>query len=82
MRAVTVGGIFLPSNAATPRVCVSACACARVQSRLNAAAAAAEFFSSVLRDVGIVSSLTLNLFVFFVTKYLNNMPESQHARGR
>src|SRR6478736_4420240 len=35
---------------------VSACAWARVQSRLNAAAAAAEFLSSVLREVGIVSS--------------------------
>src|SRR5437763_11097645 len=59
---------------------VSACACARVQSRLNAAAAAAEVFSSVLREVGTVSSLALYLFVFFVTKYLNNTPESQHAR--
>src|SRR4029078_2178439 len=35
---------------------VSACACARVQSKLNAAAAAAEFLSSVLREVVILSS--------------------------
>src|SRR5450432_1778331 len=35
---------------------VSACACARVQSRLNTAAAAAEFLSSLLREVDIVSS--------------------------
>src|SRR6266568_1791378 len=38
---------------------VSACALARVQSRLNAAAAAAEFLSSVLREVGIVFSRTV-----------------------
>src|SRR4029077_14204027 len=37
---------------------VSACACARVQSRLSAAAAAAEFLSSVLREVVILSSPT------------------------
>jgi hypothetical protein len=35
---------------------VSACACARVQSKVSAAAAAAEFFSSVLREVGMVFS--------------------------
>src|SRR5712671_8205065 len=35
---------------------VSACALARVQSRLNTAAEAAEFLSSVLREVAIVSS--------------------------
>src|SRR5216683_757882 len=38
---------------------VSACALARVQSRLNTAAAAAEVLSSVLREVGIVSSRTV-----------------------
>src|ERR1700676_2042827 len=39
-----------------PMRTVSASARARVQSRLNTAAAAAEFLSSLLREVGIVSS--------------------------
>ncbi len=39
-----------------PMRSVSASARARVQSRLNTVAAAAEFLSSVLREVGIVSS--------------------------
>src|SRR5262245_54963277 len=46
-----------------PMRTVSACACARVQSKLNAAAAAADVFSSVLREVGIVS---LPLHYYFV----------------
>src|SRR6185436_2307196 len=65
---------------------VSAWACARVQSRLNAAAAAAEVFSSVLREVGIVS-LPLNYycrrdrFFQFSAKYLENTAGSQPARA-
>src|SRR5947207_8637313 len=59
---------------------VSACACARVQSRLNAAAAAAEVFSSVLREVGIVSSpLNYDRFFQFSVKYLENTERSQPA---
>src|SRR4051794_19506162 len=42
----------------------SACAWARVQSRLSAAAAAAELFSSCLREVGILSSLKNRLMIW------------------
>src|SRR3979409_2221128 len=44
---------------------VSACAWARVQSRLNTAAAAAEVFSSVLREVGMVILPSLPCLVLF-----------------
>src|SRR6186713_3158897 len=60
---------------------VSAWACARVQSRLNAAAAAAEVFSSVLREVGIVSSQALHRFLFIMAEYFDNALESQHIRS-
>src|SRR3979409_1413181 len=64
---------------------VSACARARVQSRLSTAAAPAALFSNVLREVGIAflpgqvsSFLRLSLF-FRLAKYLKDAPESQHA---
>src|SRR6185295_1123554 len=63
---------------------VSACACARVQSRLKAAAAAAEVFSSVLREVGIASSPEPSFSDWLLlswVKYFDNTPESQHRRS-
>src|SRR5437868_5972455 len=50
----------------------SACAWALVQSRLSAAAAAAELFSSCLREVGILSSLKNRFMIwscYFFSKY-------------
>src|SRR5262245_59935215 len=60
---------------------VSACAWARVQSRLSAAVAAAELLSSVRREIGIGSS---HRRLFFAGKYSKEARESQHgamARG-
>src|SRR5579871_118560 len=66
----------------TPRRTVSASAVARLQSRLKTAAAAAEPFSSVLREAGIVSlPWTLlspaRFFLLLGSEYLKNMVESQ-----
>src|SRR5947207_14559949 len=63
---------------------VSACACARVQSRLSTAAVAAEFFNSVLREVGMAFLPRLNRrfatgFFCCLAKYLEDASESQHA---
>src|SRR5579875_3214242 len=62
---------------------VSPCARASRQSRLRAAAAAAEFFSSVLREVFMASSpdepLERSLCFFGIGKYLDNAPECQRA---
>src|SRR6478735_4721012 len=49
----------------------SACAWARVQSRLSAAAAAAELFSNCLREVGILSSLKTRLLIGLVIFFTN-----------
>src|SRR5262249_34854268 len=61
---------------------VSACACARVQSRLNTAVAAAEPFSSGLREVGIAllrgGSSFHYRFSICLAKYLEDTSESQH----
>src|SRR3984893_5175189 len=64
---------------------VPASARARVQSRLSTAAAAAAFFSSVRREVGMAflpetvwSFLRLSFF-FCLAKYLEDASESQHA---
>jgi hypothetical protein len=57
----------------TPIRTVSPSACARVQSRLATAAAAAAPFSSVLREVGMAFlpgfAVVLRLFLFYLTKY-------------
>src|SRR3984893_18218776 len=64
---------------------VPASARARVQSRLSTAAAAAAFFSSVRREVGMaflpetVWSILRLSFFFCLAKYLEDAPESQHA---
>src|SRR5262245_42717992 len=55
---------------------VSACACARVQSRLSAAVAAAELLSSVRREIGIGSS---HRCLFLCGKYSKEARESQHG---
>src|SRR6476469_1223674 len=60
----------------------SACAWARVQSRLSAAAAAAVLFSSCLREVGILSSLKTRLLiglVIFLRIMGSGTMESQHG---
>src|SRR5690349_17335802 len=64
---------------------VSACAWALGQSRLSAAAAAAELFSSCLREVGILSSLKTRLLiglVIFLRSMGNREAESQQGESR
>src|SRR5689334_3348001 len=55
---------------------VSACACARVQSRLSAAVAAAELLSSVRREIGM--KILPSLYCF-AGKYSKEAVESQHG---
>src|SRR5260370_23913227 len=68
----------------TPMRTISAAARARVQSRLSTAAAAAGFFSSALREVGIAflpeTYRRFCAFLFLLlAKYLKDASESQHA---
>src|SRR5579871_4161611 len=66
-----------------PMRMVSACACARDQSRLRTAAVAAEFFSSVLREVAMAIPPEVTSFYdcrFCFLESIQRMPEKVNNR--